>query len=303
MRFSICQESKLESTELLRDFKTTRDTELSYGRFDEYNLSNYWVTSSNDHTTTIDSSVLSQAVKIDYDSSAGGVQNLTTSASFAISKDVEYTLSFRTLLEGALDDSDTSIRAYLSSSEFTQDFATISGSAIYRTRQNESHNIIASNTGEAKLVFEVKGEDWYISNASLRNAQDTSFSPDEFTLIQDIPRKAVSETFDFRFEFYDINNNYIPVDITATGVFTGGNDFPQVKLLTFESDRSIRFSSGSVQNPTGQQIQFKVGKSNLTFSNIYITDVDVDGNYLVPSDYSQYGKLTSVNLQINYNNK
>ena len=297
--FQFVQESKLESTELLRDFRTTRDTELSYGRFDEYNLSNYWVTSSNDHTTTIDSSVLSQAVKIDYDSSAGGVQNLTTSASFAISKDVEYTLSFRTLLEGALDDSDTSIRAYLSSSEFTQDFATISGSAIYRTRQNESHNIIASNTGEAKLVFEVKGEDWYISNASLRNAQDTSFSPDEFTLIQDIPRKAVSETFDFRFEFYDINNNYIPVDITATGVFTGGNDFPSsAKLLTFESDRNaFRFSSGSVQNPTGQQIQFKVGKSNLTGSLTFTSQAfDVDGNYLDPSDYSQYpGKLTSVN--------
>ena len=58
--FQFVQESKLESTELLRDFRTTRDTELSYGRFDEYNLSNYWVTSSNDHTTTIDSSVLSQ---------------------------------------------------------------------------------------------------------------------------------------------------------------------------------------------------------------------------------------------------
>ena len=82
--FQFVQESKLESTELLRDFRTTRDTELSYGRFDEYNLSNYWVTSSNDHTTTIDSSVLSQAVKIDYDSSAGGVQNLTTSHHFII---------------------------------------------------------------------------------------------------------------------------------------------------------------------------------------------------------------------------
>ena len=46
--FQFVQESKLESTELLRDFRTTRDTELSYGRFDEYNLSNYWVTSSND---------------------------------------------------------------------------------------------------------------------------------------------------------------------------------------------------------------------------------------------------------------
>ena len=46
--------------------------------------------------------------------------------------------------------------------------------------------------------------------------QDTSFSPDEFTLIQDIPRKLASETFDFKFEFYDINNNYIPVDVIGS---------------------------------------------------------------------------------------
>ena len=41
----------------------------------------------------------------------------------------------------------------------------------------------------------------------LETPQDTSFSPDEFTIIQDIPRKTLTETFDFRFEFYDVNNN------------------------------------------------------------------------------------------------
>ena len=50
--FQFVQEAKLESTELLRDITTTNDTELSYGRFDSYNLSNYWVTSSNSHPTT-----------------------------------------------------------------------------------------------------------------------------------------------------------------------------------------------------------------------------------------------------------
>ena len=297
--FQFVQESKLESSELLRDITTQNDTELSYGRFDESNLSTYWISSSNDHPLSIDSSILSQAVKIDYDSSVGGVQQLITSQSFNISQDVEYTLNFKTLLSGSLSDTGKSIRAFFSSSDFTQDFLTISGSAIYRTRQNISKNIISENTGNAKLVFEVKGDDWYISNASLKNAQETSFSPDEFTLIQDIPRKTASETFDFRFEFYDINNNYIPVDVTAVGVFDGGNDFPSSgKLLTFESDRNaFRFSSGSVQNPTGQQIQLKVSQNNLTGSVTFASSAfDVDGNYLNPSDYSQYpGKLTSVN--------
>jgi hypothetical protein len=181
--FQFVQEAKLESTELLRDITTTRDTEISYGRFDSYNLSNYWVTSSNSHPTTINSSVLSQAVKIDY--AGSGIQELITSQSISLSKDVEYTLNFKTKLSGSIDGSNKKIRAYLSSSNFTQDFLSVSGSDIYQSQQTLSKNIISQNTGDAKLVFEVKGDDWYISNVSLRNAQDTSFSPDEFTIIQD----------------------------------------------------------------------------------------------------------------------
>jgi len=296
--FQFVQESKLESSELLRDVTTTSNTEIPYGRFDESNLSTYWVSSSNDHPLSIDSSTLSQAVKFDYNNSVGGVQQLITSQSFSISKDVEYTLNFRTLLSGSLNDSNKSIRAFFSSSNFTQNFTTISGSAVYRTRQNISQNILSENTGDAKLVFEVKGDDWYISNVSLKNAQDTSFSPDEFTLIQDIPRKLASETFDFRFEFYDINNNYIPVDVTSVGVFDGGNDFPTSgKLLTFESDRNaFRFSSGSIANPYNQTIQFSLTRNNLTGSATFESSAfDVDGNYLNPSNYSQYpGLLTNV---------
>ena len=294
--FQFVQEAKLESTELLRDITTTKDTEISYGRFDSYNLSNYWVTSSNSHPTTINSSVLSQAVKIDY--AGSGVQELITSQSISISKDVEYTLNFKTKVSGSVDSSNKKVRAYLSSSNFTQDFLSISGSDIYQSQQTLTKNIISENTGDAKLVFEVEGDDWYISNVSLRNAQDTSFSPDEFTIIQDIPRKTASETFDFKFEFYDVNNNYIPVDVIATKEFDGGNDFPSsTKLLTFESDRNaFRFSSGSVQNPKGQQIQFKIGTSNLTGSTTFASSAfDVDGNYLNPSDYTQYpGKLTTI---------
>jgi len=296
--FQFVQESKLESSELLRDVTTTSNTEIPYGRFDESNLSTYWVSSSNDHPLSIDSSTLSQAVKFDYNNSVGGVQQLITSQSFSISKDVEYTLNFRTLLSGSIDNSNKSIRAFFSSSNFTQNFTTISGSAVYRTRQNISQNILSENTGDAKLVFEVKGDDWYISNVSLKNAQDTSFSPDEFTLIQDIPRKLASETFDFRFEFYDINNNYIPVDVTSVGVFDGGNDFPTSgKLLTFESDRNaFRFSSGSIANPYNQTIQFSLTRNNLTGSTTFESSAfDVDGNYLNPSNYSQYpGLLTNV---------
>jgi hypothetical protein len=296
--FQFVQEAKLESQELLRDVTAAGSTEVFYGKLTDSTFSTYWETSSADHPVTIESANLSRAAHIDYDTTAGGVQRLITSESISVSNDVEYTLEFKTLLSGSLSDTNKSVKAFFSSSDFTQDFLTISGSAIYRAKQNISKNIISENTGDAKLVFEVKGDDWFISNISLRNAQDTSFSPDEFTIIQDIPRKTATETFDFRFEFYDINNNFIPVNVSATKEFDGGNDFPTSgKLFTFESDRNaFRFSSGSIQNPTGQQIQFKTSKQNLTGSVTFASSAfDVDGNYLNPSDYSVYpGKLTSV---------
>ena len=296
--FQFVQESKLESIELLRDITTASDTELSYGRLDINNLYNYWVTSSNEHITTIDNTILMASAKVDYDIGVGGVQTLSTTETFNISKDVEYTLNFKTLLSGSIDDT-SSIKAYFSGSNYEQTFLNINGSDIYKTRQNVSQNILASDdVSDVHLKFDISGSDWYVSNISLKNAQDTSFSPDEFTIIQDIPRKIASETFDFRFEFYDINNNYIPVDVTATKEFDGGNDFlTSGKLLSFESDRNaFRFISGSVQSPENQVIQFKVGASNLTGSVLFTSAAfDVDGNYLSPSDYSHYpGLLTSI---------
>jgi len=296
--FQFVQESKLESSELLKDVTTTADTELSYGRFDQSNLDNYWISSSNDHPVTINSDKLNASAKIDYDSSEGGTQILSTSSSFEITSGIEYTLNFKTLKSGS-EGTSQSIRAYFSGSNYEQNFLTISGSAIYNTRQSVSQNILANTTAaDTFLKFDVIGGDWYISNVSLKNAQDTSFSPDEFTLIQDIPRKLAIETFDFKFEFYDINNNYIPVDVISTKSFTGGNDFPSSdKLMVFESDRNaFRFSSGSIGNPPFQQIQFKTSTNNLTGSITFASSAfDIGGAYINPSEYSgEYpGRLTN----------
>lgn len=307
--FQLVQESKLESSELLRDVYTTSSVEIPYGQFNSSSLTNYWETSSNDHSTSVNSAVLNQAVKVDYDNGNGGVQTLSTQESFTLSKDVEYTLSFRTLLSGS-SDSEKYVKAYFSGSyinslgnptSYTQSFMHVSGSDIYKTRQSVSQNILAERDIDAKLVFEFKGDDWYVSNVSLRNAQETSFSPDEFTLIQDIPRKLEAETFDFRFEFYDINNNYIPVDVKSTKEFDGGNDYTiggtYARLLIFESDRNaFRFESGSIGSPYNQTVQFQITKTNLTGSTLFESRAfDTDGNYLDPSDYSQYpGLLTNV---------
>lgn len=292
--FQFVQESKLEATELLRDITVPNSTEISYGNFSETNLSNYWVTSSNQHPVSINVDILQSSVKTDYNFSAGGIQQLITSESFSVTKDVEYTLTFKTLISGSLNGSEY-LRGYLSSSDgYQQTFLTVSGSDIFKTRQIVSQNIIANpiSASNAKLVFDISGSDWYISNISLKNAQETSFSPDEFILIQDIPRKVESETFDFRFEFYDINNNYVPVDVVASATFDGGNDFPtSTKILNLQSDRNaFRFFTGSIANPPFQQIGFTTTRQNIAGPITYDRSVfDITGSYISEAQYLSLG--------------
>jgi len=289
--FQLVQESKLESNELLRDLTILTETEVNYGFFSDSNLSTYWVTSSDSHPTTINNSVLASSVKFDYNTLSGSIQTLSLLDDVSISENSEYTLSFRTLISGSVDSTKT-LRAYISGTNGTQDFISLNSSNALLTREEISQNIITTFSGSAKLVFEVTGDDWYISNVSLRNSQDTSFSPDEFTILQDIPRKLETETFDFRFEFYDINNNYIPVDVITTKEFDGGNDFSTGggtggSFITFESDRNaFRFSSGSVANPPFQQIQFIIG-GNTSGSITYASSAfDIGGTFIDPLSYT-----------------
>ena len=297
--FQFVQEQLLESTELLKDITTTADTELSYGVFDDYNLKNYWISGSTTHPITLNNTELLNGVKIDY--AGTGTQLLYTSESIAVGDNIEYNLSFKTKLSGSVDET-KQINAYLSSSEFTQSVVVVSGSADTLQKFDVSKNIISTNSGSARLVFEVNGDDWYISNVSFKNAQESSFSPDEFTLVQEVPRKLDSEFFDFKFEFYDINNNFIPVKVKGSKEFSGGNltSLSNVRLLEFETDRTaFRFSSGSLGNPPFQQSRFRVTSNGLTGSITFESAAfDKDGVYIDPSSYSGAypGGLTSNNV-------
>jgi hypothetical protein len=138
---------------------------------------------------------------------------------------------------------------------------------------------------------------WHIGNLSLKLSQDTAFSPDSVSFITSMPTVVGDEDFNFKFEFYDINNNYVPVAVTASANFTGGSN-TITKLLTFESDRTaFRFSSGSVGNPPTQFVRFKTQRTNFTGSITYSSaSFDVNGNYILPASYAgEYpGALSNV---------
>ena len=291
--YQFVQEIKLESNELLVDLESYTKNQEYYGIFDNSNYKNYWVTSSNNLTVSFNQNYLFDSVKFN----STGVNQYHISKSISITENAEYTLDFNLRISDVT--SGNYIKAFLSGSRQT----SVNGSAktiqvqqnILNVNSNNSllqknaltTNFKAEQIDNAKLYFEVNGNNWYLSDVSLRASQETSFSPNELTFIQSVPRSLPEETFLYRFEFYDINNNYIPVNVEATKTFNGGNLQRIQKGLVF-TPRSLGFQFDSGSNPVPPTVVgFTVTKNLLTGSVHYTSQsFDFDGNELFRDDYT-----------------
>jgi hypothetical protein len=302
--FEFVQEIQLESNEVLRDITTFAKKEESYGFFTQQVIDDYWVTSSNDMNVTFNQNFLYNSTKLD----SSPNNYFITSQSFSIQTGVEYTLDFNARLSGSVVSGDY-LKVFLSGSNngtgVSQTITTINASNGVLQKTNFNENIIADTFDSAKLYFEVSGSDWYINNVSLKASQETSFSPDEITFIQQVPKTLVEETFDYRFEFYDINNNFIPVRVDKTKTFVGGNTNLFEKSIEITPD-NLYFSFDSASNPANAIpptiINFDVETNLVTGSITYTSGAyDFRGNLLSSSQYAggQYpGYLTDWNVDL-----
>jgi len=288
--YEFVQEIQLESNELLRDLESAESTETFYGNLSQNYLNEYWLTSSNDLTTTFNQDFLYNSVELDNGSS--NPQYFYTSQSLGINGGVEYNLSFN-VRKRTNESNDDYLKVYLSGSfgdiPVSQTITNIGSSNELKQKTSVSENIISDNISGSQLYFEVKGNDWLINNISLRAAEETSFSPDEITFIQSVPKTLAEETFDFRFEFYDINNNYIPVLVEDTKTFNGGNLNLFTKELTLTPNQ-LYFAFDSASAPANPlpplNIFIDVEKSVITGSVTFTSGAyDEFGNLLSSSQY------------------
>ena len=90
----------------------------------------------------------------------------------------------------------------------------------------------------ASLYFSQSQGEWHLGNISLKLSQDTAFSPDEISFVTTMPTVLGNETYNFKFEFYDVNNNYVPVAVTQSALFTGGNNNINGTLTLISSSAS-----------------------------------------------------------------
>jgi hypothetical protein len=293
--YQFIQEIQLESNELLTDLESENKNQEFYGLFDSKIITEYWLTSSNDITPTFNQNILFNSVKL----TNTGTNYYFTSKSLDTTKDIEYTLNFN--LRREFVQSDEYIKVFLSGSkessingspttiQIEQTIINISADSSLLQKTNISSNFISEELNNAKLYFEINGGNWYISDVSLRASQESSFSPDEITFIQPIPRTLPTETFDFLFQFYDINNNYIPVLVEESKTFDGGNlNRINKSIELVPSSLYFQFDSGSNGgNPVPPTTIFiDVVKNFLTGStNFTSRSFDFFNNELSSSQY------------------
>jgi hypothetical protein len=304
--FQFVQEIQLESNELLVDLESTTKNQENYGLFDNVNFKSlypfgYWITSSNNLVTAFNQTFLYNSVKLN---STIGVEKFFTSKSFNISEGIEYTLDFNVKKE-AVGNPNNYVEAYLSGSKQTtingspttvqvkQSIVTLKTQNALLQKQNITKNIKAEKINNAKLYFDIKGSDWYIADVSLKASQETAFSPDEITFIQSVPRNLPAETFVYRFEFYDINNNYIPVLVEETKTFDGGNlQTIRKQLRLVASSTGFQFDSGS--NPVPPTIITIEEQKTLLTGSVHYTSQSFD---FFGNDLSASGAYTSSGAQ------
>jgi hypothetical protein len=290
--YEFTQEVLLESNELLVDYTVETKNQENYGIFTEPIITEYWDASAG-LTTTFNQDYLYDSVELD----AGSVPKyFSTKDTFTLNEGKEYALSFN-IRKNGIDDT-SYLRAFISGSrqvttngvtktiQIQQDFVKIYTDPIVLQKATSTNNIKVQQIDNAKLYFEVRGINWYIANVSLVAAQETAFSPDEITFIQSVPRTLTAETFDYRFEFYDINNNYIPVKVETQKLFTGGN-LQAIKKGIFFNPKILTFTFDSASHPVPPTTQsFNVEKFLITGSITYTSQsYDYNGNLLSGLDY------------------
>jgi hypothetical protein len=211
----LIQDILVESKELLSTYELSGSVVGNGGLFTSETLEKLWI--ADGVTTELTSSRIDNGVKLDgsgyfkYSSSL----NLSDGNIFELGIDAFYSASTA---------SDLGI--YVSGSN-NGEFLVSTLNGITPTKnlkdQTISFSLPLAEPTASLYLSQSRGE-WHVGNISLKLSQDSAFSPSEVDFVTSMPTVVGNETYKFNFEFYDVNNNYVPVAVTQSAVFTGGNN-------------------------------------------------------------------------------
>jgi hypothetical protein len=295
--YQVIQDTRIDSSELITAIISGSSERVGYFSSSYAGGTSwdaYWNT--NGGTATLDSSKIYKGIKL---------QNSTLSTDLGndirLESGSEYTLEFYNYYDTSSNNTNDYLRVYLTSTlqsgsgianyYLTQSLTTLTGSNQYRSANKIIYNFTPPITDNWTVNFKSVNESsyWHVGSVSLKASHELGFSPDEFTFSIPIDRSLERETFDFKFEFFDINNNYVPLTTTAAQTFQSGNINVIDKDIVVDLDKQFfNFSSSLEGVPSEQQINISITKNRI-LGNLLITSQAFDtGGFEIPTGSNSF---------------
>jgi hypothetical protein len=327
--YSLIEDVRLESNEIFIADSYSGSINVNTGQFTKQSIiDDFWTYSDLNGTTynaEYDNVLLASSVKLldntIQNSSVYPQRIFYYKSSLDFNKNTEYEIDFVPFLSSSTF-TPVKLEVYASGSAFVNtDIITGLGKRISTyeldgtSRRYDRQQLIfkPDSDGVGTIVFAVYQGNWQLSNVSLRASSETNFSPNEITLNVEVPTVVKNDEYEFRFEFYDVNNNYVPVNVVTSSVFTGGSTLEDVvgtaRFLQVSPDSNL-FPFGYLNNYDFQELStfasvpigatsifFNIQSSGLTGSITFTSAAfDSGGVYINPATYTgQYpGFLTNV---------
>jgi|694.fasta_scaffold09093_3 hypothetical protein len=263
--YDLIQDISIEAKNLLTTYELSGSVVGNAGTFGPDTLSKVWNTSSLyavlDTTNVENGLQLSGSGKFSFTSSL----NLLSSNTYELQLDVFYTGS-----------SATNLVAYISGTQNGEiPITTFSGSIPTKNFETTitAFKIPKDEPTASLYLSQSSGTNqWHVGNISLNLSQDTAFSPNEISFITSMPTILGNDIFNFKFEFYDINNNYVPVAVTQSATFNGGNSLTQALISgsASSSNAALTALSQSVSSSissTSQSVSSSIAATSASLSS------------------------------------
>jgi hypothetical protein len=227
--FDLIQDILVESKELLTSYDLVGSVVGNTGILTSETLQNYW------NTGSLNAFLTSSRVEAGVRLTGSGYFTYTSSLdiksanTYELNLDAFYSSSTSSNLGVYLSWVSQSINGPIT---FSSSLATLNGTAPTKNLLDTIIPFkISTDYPTASLYFSQSQGEWHLGNISLKLSQDTAFSPDEITFVTTMPTVIGNETYNFKFEFYDVNNNFVPVAVTQSANFTGGTNTSSTTLL------------------------------------------------------------------------
>ncbi len=211
----LVQDILVESKELLTSYELSGSVVGDAGLFTSETLQKLWI--ANGLTTELTSSRIDNGVRL------SGAGNFKYSASLNLSDISVYELGVDAFYSASTA---SNLGIYVSGSNNGEYLVgTLNGISPTKNLKDQTIQFtLPKAEPTASLYFSQSQSEWHIGNVSLKLSQDTAFSPSEIEFVTSMPTVIGNETYEFSFEFYDVNNNYVPIAVTQSALFTGGNN-------------------------------------------------------------------------------